>query len=447
VTYTPSLRVRVAVAAAIGAAVVAGAIVGGTWASITREGYDQLDSQLRLAGALTATGRAQNAPTWIQRGDNNEVIGTVRSGRRIIISTDVVAPPADDGLSTVDIGGTSYRVRTTERDMRALGGEPVSVSVGLPTQPTDERISHRHRIVLGLAVLAVVAAAILGWLLGGLATRPFRQLAAHPSDPDHPGRFRGPGGAKEADQINAALSKLLAQLDSEHMRTQQALSGARDFAALSAHELRTPLTSMRTDLDLLRATAVDPERFRMTVDQRAELINRLTRGHRRLTDTLGALEQLAQGELADAGEFDIVDLTDLCDQVVIEQRRQHPAVDIALTESDPVQIKGFAPGLRIAVDNAITNARVHGRADEIVVSVQRDGDRALIIIDDNGSGLPAAERAAVFGRFERGSSAQGPGTGLGLALIAQQAVLHNGSAHLLDSPLGGLRLVVQLAVA
>jgi two-component system sensor histidine kinase PrrB len=236
-------------------------------------------------------------------------------------------------------------------------------------------------------------------------------------------------------------------LDSEHARTQQALAGARDFAALSAHELRTPLTSMRTDLDLLRAAARDPRRFRMTDDQRAEVVDRLARGHRRITDTLGALEQLAQGELTDAGEFEDVDLTDLCDQAVIEQRRQHPDVDITLIESDPVQINGFAPGLRIAIDNALTNARVHGEAETIMVSVQRDGARAMIIVDDNGSGLPEAERATVFARFERGSSARGPGTGLGLALIVQQALLHNGSAQLLDSPLGGLRLKMELAVA
>jgi two-component system sensor histidine kinase PrrB len=319
------------------------------------------------------------------------------------------------------------------------------VSVGLPTEPTEDVITRRHRTVVGLAALAVVAAAILGWLLGGLATRPFRLLAARPSDPDRPDRFRGPGGAQEADQINGALSKLLGQLDSEHTRTQQALAGARDFAALSAHELRTPLTSMRTDLDLLRAATRDPQRFRMTGDQRAEVVDRLARGHRRITDTLGALEQLAQGELADADEFEVVDLTDLCDQAVIEQLRQHPDVDITLTESDPVQIKGFAPGLRIAVDNGLTNARIHGGADVIVVSVRSEGAHAMIIIDDNGSGLPEAERAAVFARFERGSSARGPGTGLGLALIVQQALLHNGSAQLLDSPLGGLRLTMALA--
>jgi two-component system sensor histidine kinase PrrB len=67
-----------------------------------------------------------------------------------------------------------------------------------------------------------------------------------------------------------------------------------------------------------------------------------------------------------------------------------------------------------------------------------------IAIDDNGSGLPEAERQVVFERFSRGSTASHSGSGLGLALVAQQAHLHGGTAALQDSPLGGVRLLLQL---
>jgi len=58
--------------------------------------------------------------------------------------------------------------------------------------------------------------------------------------------------------------------------------------------------------------------------------------------------------------------------------------------------------------------------------------------------MPPEECAAVFGRFTRGSNAVGSGSGLGLALVAQQAALHGGSARLEASELGGIRAVITL---
>ena len=71
--------------------------------------------------------------------------------------------------------------------------------------------------------------------------------------------------------------------------------------------------------------------------------------------------------------------------------------------------------------------------------------RSQITVDDNGCGLPAAEHSAVLGRFSRGSTAASGGSGLGLALVAQQAALHGGRIELSDSPLGGLRATLRIA--
>ncbi|MDT0551492.1 ATP-binding protein, partial [Streptomyces lonegramiae] len=62
-----------------------------------------------------------------------------------------------------------------------------------------------------------------------------------------------------------------------------------------------------------------------------------------------------------------------------------------------------------------------------------------------GRGLPVEEHRTVLGRFRRGSTAMAGGSGLGLALVAQQAVLHGGEITLSDGPLGGLRAVLTLA--
>ena len=70
-----------------------------------------------------------------------------------------------------------------------------------------------------------------------------------------------------------------------------------------------------------------------------------------------------------------------------------------------------------------------------------------IIVDDNGLGLPAEEHQNVLGRFARGSTAAPGGSGLGLALVAQQAALHNGSIELSDGPLGGLRATLTVSTS
>jgi signal transduction histidine kinase len=97
------------------------------------------------------------------------------------------------------------------------------------------------------------------------------------------------------------------------------------------------------------------------------------------------------------------------------------------------------------IDNAIANAVKHGSANEIRLNVSSSGEGVEIAIDDNGSGVPEAERTAVFERFSRGSTASRSGSGLGLALVAQQAELHGGKASLHSSPLGGTRLLLRLA--
>jgi two-component system sensor histidine kinase PrrB len=80
----------------------------------------------------------------------------------------------------------------------------------------------------------------------------------------------------------------------------------------------------------------------------------------------------------------------------------------------------------------------------VQLSAVSSRDGVDIAIDDNGSGVPESERAAVFERFARGSTASHSGSGLGLALVAQQAEIHGGTAVLDESPLGGARLMLRL---
>lgn len=94
------------------------------------------------------------------------------------------------------------------------------------------------------------------------------------------------------------------------------------------------------------------------------------------------------------------------------------------------------------IDNAI---RYSGDRAVITVRVSRDGDHARLDVIDNGPGIPAGERDAVFERFHRGSKTQTvEGTGLGLSIVRGIARVHQGSVTLADAAGGGLIVTVML---
>jgi two-component system sensor histidine kinase PrrB len=163
-----------------------------------------------------------------------------------------------------------------------------------------------------------------------------------------------------------------------------------------------------------------------------------------MATTLSALAQLASGELA-AHRENPVELTDLVAQAVVAARTtpSGATVDAVLPDAE-ITVPGSAAGLRLALDNLLLNAVRHSGGTRIEASVAVAGDRVLLTVDDDGTGVPPEEREQVFARFRRGRSARGAGSGLGLALVAQQAALHGGRAWLADSPLGGTRAVVEL---
>jgi signal transduction histidine kinase len=182
----------------------------------------------------------------------------------------------------------------------------------------------------------------------------------------------------------------------------------------------------------------------MRDEQREEVIADVMRTQTRIEATLTALERLAQGELTTIDDFVPVDITELLDRAAHDAVRNYPEVHVSLASSTTVLMVGLPAGLRLVIDNAITNAVKHGGATEIKLSADSSGEGVEIIVDDNGAGVPEDERAAIFARFSRGSTAARSGSGLGLALVAQQADLHGGTAAMEASPMGGARLVLRL---
>jgi two-component system sensor histidine kinase PrrB len=101
--------------------------------------------------------------------------------------------------------------------------------------------------------------------------------------------------------------------------------------------------------------------------------------------------------------------------------------------------------LRALIDNVLENAARHGRTGGMVETMlsRRDGAVSLTV-DDDGPGVPPDQRERIFERFARGPDSRTDGSGLGLALVRQQARLHGGEVSVSSGPLGGARFEVSL---
>uniref|UniRef100_A1U985 histidine kinase n=1 Tax=Mycobacterium sp. (strain KMS) TaxID=189918 RepID=A1U985_MYCSK len=362
--------------------------------------------------------------------------GRDRSTGQVVFQRGFQLPKLPPGTETVEVNGVDYRVRTLVVDQE--GG--VLVSIGIRA---DSILLSRGRIpeYVLVGLVTVLIAGGLGWVLAGPAIRPLRKLTEQTSKlstgTDEMPEVRG---AREAEELSAAMSAMLRRLAAAQQATTNSLQAAQDFAANAAHELRTPLTAMRADLDTLRIHDL-PE------DERAEVVADLSRAQRRVEAIITALGQLASGQLAQAADREPIDITDTLDRVARENMRSAPQVDIQVDAEDLGTVWGLPDGLRLAVDNLVRNAITHGGAGRVVLTARRTDGWLTIVVDDDGRGLPAEEHEMVLGRFRRGSTAAPGGSGLGLALVAQQAELHGGTIELADSPLGGLRATLTVSTS
>lgn len=450
-----SLRFRVAVAAGLGAVVIATVVAGVLVVLLARREVTALDRRLALLSeVLTVRVSADPAASAAElmggrrsrqlvRGAANGLVVTVREGGRTRTVGTIVEPP-DLPAASGDTLVEDHRYR--ELTVTLAGGG--MLSVGLPEAPTDRAVARVRWDTVAVATAAAVGAAGLGWFFTGRAIRPLRVLrdrTAALSGRADPGEraslTSGPvRAAVETSELADALAGLLGRVESARVEGERALQAARDFAASANHELRTPLTTLRTDLDVLLAHQELP------ADQRSAVLDQLRASQERLEATLTALGQLAAGELGNDGSAAPVELADVAAQAVTAARSRLPegmTITVRLPDQD-VPVLGSAAGLRLTADNLITNAVRHSAGRQVAVSVELDGTVARLTVDDDGRGVPVGERELVFERFTRGRAVTSPGSGLGLALVAQQTRLHGGRAWLTDSPLGGVRAVLEL---
>lgn len=429
-----SLRTRVAAATALGTTIVVGILGLLVAFEISRNNLAQLDRRLDTAAQVLVANAATAGLFLPALGDAGAFAVTIRADTSgdIRTSTPTQLPELDVGARTVTVGGIRYRAVTAP-----IEATRARMSVAVPYAEAQDITSTQHRQLAVAGLCAIAIATGLGWVFGGRAVRPLIDLTARIAarDPDLAPRR---SGVHEADELAVAAGSMLADVAHAQAATDAALATARDFAAAAAHELRTPLTAMRTDLEVLST-------HELTAVDRAEILGDLTRTQGRVESTLDDLERLARGDLSSAADFVDTDPVEICDAAAADARRHYPDLTVVVDGEPGRPVRALPAGVRLVVENAIANAVRHGGARVVRLAVAAEGVDTVLTIDDDGTGVSDAEKDVVFERFRRGAGAARTGSGLGLALVAQQAALHGGAARLEDSPLGGARLTVRIA--
>ena len=303
----------------------------------------------------------------------------------------------------------------------------VLVRVQLPSGVLEAEAPRKrlYTQTIYLFVLWVVGSALLLFAIAALflrnQVRAIRRLA-QAAEAFGVGRDRGPirpEGATEVRMAAAAFNRMQARIVRFLAQRTEMLAGV-------SHDLRTPLTRLRLALAVLPKT---PE----LRDDIAEMTADVAEMER----MIGGYLAFARGEGAEQAQP--VDVGAMLDEVASGARRA--GADVALQAPDALVVNLRPDAVRRAVTNLVDNARRY--AGRIRLSAEPDDRTVQLIVDDDGPGIPPAQRENVFRPFESGTDG---GTGLGLTIARDIVRAHGGEILLEDSPMGGLRARLRLPV-
>lgn len=432
-------RITLAAASVVAVALVLGAAV--FWTVLRASLLEGLQASAEQdAAALASQVEAGGAAALGDLGelDDDRIVLVVDAGGAIVAASED-APRTAAGLrdgASLRVDDETYVLAREEAD----DDRESTVVVGRSTEPVDDTLSTVAQLLAVSVPLLAGLVALTTWIVVGRALAPVermrRQVDAVTAT-TLAERLDEPATGDEISRLAGTLNGMLGRLES-------AQAAQRRFISDASHELKSPLATLRQYAELARA---HPER----VDQQelGEVV--LGEGER--------LERLVQAMLvlarADEGVLrpERVDV-DLDDLLLAEAARVRGAGAIAVdtTRVQATRVRGDAALLAQLARNLVDNAARHARTGiALAVAPAADGaGSAVITVDDDGDGIPPAERDRVFDRFVRLDDARARdtgGSGLGLSIVREIAHAHGGAVRVEDAPSGGARLRVELPAA
>lgn len=308
---------------------------------------------------------------------------------------------------------------------------PITTSLWLVATgiPDSSRISSQVQDVIratsaGWIALSFLLAVALSYVAAGRIVGPLSMLAAAAAQIGAKGdvpplKARGP---KEVHEVVQAFSQM-------QERLQRFVTDRTRMIGAMSHDLRTPLTRLKMRVEMLTES---PEQTKMLaeIDSMCKVID--------------SILTFARDDAA-AEPRSLIDLSSLVEGICEDAADAGEPV----TFSGPrhVTVLGRSASLRRAISNVIENAVRYGK--RALVTIEETASSALVIIEDEGPGIPRHERERVFDPFYRVEASRDPdsnGVGLGLSVSRSIILEHGGDVSLGTRKGGGLSVRIELPV-
>jgi len=299
-----------------------------------------------------------------------------------------------------------------------------------------------RRDFAGVGAVALVLSLSAGTFLAWRATRPLREVAETTrrilDERDLSARVPAPGGSGELAVLARQLNKLL-DTNAAHVRV------LRETLDNIAHDMRTPLTRLRGTAELALRDGGNPLEARSALAGCVDETDRV----------LHLLEVLLDVSAAEAGALALrrerLDLRDLAERAADLYREvaEQKSIRISTVLPAPAKMEGDPVRLGQALSNLVDNAlKYTPEGGSVTISTAAEPGAATVTVSDNGPGVPAAEREAVWRRLYRGDASRSQrGLGLGLTMVQAVAEAHGGTASVDDAPGGGARFRLRFPTA
>jgi two-component system OmpR family sensor kinase len=382
--------------------------------------------------------------------EGSAVIRILSLGGAVIAETSKAPSLGSASLQPRNVDG--YRVLSHPAAVYIAGtGERIGqvyVQYGRSVTDTEATVT-RVELFLLIGVLIGTGVALFAGVT--IARRAMAPIAHLTTTAEEIARTRDPSrmmpqseADDEVSELARTLQGMLRELDAARGETEAMLVRQRRFVADASHELRTPLTSVLVNLELLAESLHGDE---------GEAARSALRSSRRMRRLVADLLLLARTDVGRVIPHEPCAL----DQIVVEAASELGPVSAAheisldIERAGPVIVEGSRDELHRLTINLLENALRHTPAGtEIRVStrLEQDGE-ALLVVEDDGPGVPEHLRETLFERFVRGAGDRGGSFGLGLAIVRAVAETHGGSVVVeptgeRDGAAYGARFIVRL---
>ena len=382
---------------------------------------------------------------WAGRKVTGDVLDSVRRPGRVdarLVDTGgrVLLPPTGKDWATL-AKDPAIKIGLPGPDGKDVAAIEVAVSDG----DMDQILQNITLTSAALALGALGAVVLIGLLVARRTARDLDQLvagslAAARGDLDHrvPVRSKDEIGAV-ANAFNFMMEDL--RTSKEKLVIAERIAAWQEIARRLAHEIKNPLTPIQMAMDTLRKT------WKKQHPDFAEILEEST------TTVLQEADRLKHivSEFSDFArmpkpEFGRIDLNEVVRSVVSLYTEAAP-VETKLADQLP-ELDADKSQINQIVLNLVENARdaiSKREGGKITVSTRlgEAGDRALLIVEDNGAGVPADLKDKVFAPYFTTKHAKG-GTGLGLAIVHRIVSDHGGRIMVTDVKGGGARFTIEL---